>query len=460
MKKYLRPLILSFLALTVPANFVFAKEHSAMTRTLIKNVELIETPNNELYSIAIEDNKIVSVGKNAPSGFKADTVIDAKGKLATPGMVNTHNHVSMTMLRSYADDKNLHDWLNNYIWPAEAHMTADDMYWGAMLGITEMLKGGTTAFADMYFNMDKIAEACATLGIRANLSTCQIAFRPDAQDVIRENIDLHNKWDKDENTTIHIYNGPHTPYTNTDEYLKHVIAIGKANNMGTHMHLCETQSEVDNSLKDYGMTPIERMDKLGLFDSKTLAAHCVILTDNDRRIMAEKKVSVAHNPQSNLKIASGVAEVKKMLDAGINVGIGTDGCSSNNNLDMLEEIRLAAMLHKGVNHDPLMIGAEEAWKMGTINGAKAIGYDNLGELKEGQLADIVLWNMDDAHWHPRYNKLSLLIYAANSKDVDTVLVDGKIVVKHGKLVNFDEKKLYAEVDKHAAALMERIKSTK
>lgn len=431
-----------------------------MDKLLIKNVELLDTPNNELFNIAIEGNRIVSVGKDVPAEFTTGKIIDGKGKLATPGMVNTHNHVSMTILRSYADDLLLDEWLNKHIWPAEALMTADDMYWGAMLGIAEMLKTGTTAFADMYFNMDRIADACAALGIRANICPCFIVFRPRAEEEIEEGVELFKHWHEYDNGRIKITFGPHAPYTCSDEYLKKVITAAKKNKVELQMHLCETQFEVDGSLKDYGMTPIERMDKLGLLDCGVIASHCVVLNDNDRKIMAAKGVRVAHNPQSNLKLASGVADVPEMQAAGITVGLGTDGCSSNNNMDLLEEIRLAAMLHKGIKHDPLAISAANAWKMATKDGAKVLGFADLGELKAGQLADIVLWDMSDAAWCPRHNKLSLLVYSASSRDVDTVIVNGKLVVENRRLLTFDEDKIKAEVNKHTEALLARIKAAK
>lgn len=431
-----------------------------MPKTLIRNVELIDSPNNELFNIAIENNIIIGVGKNVPENFMPEIVVDAKGKLATPGLINTHNHVSMTILRSYADDLALNDWLNNHIWPAEALMTAEDMYWGAMLGITEMLKGGTTTFADMYFNMEKIAEACATLGIRANICPSFIAFRPRAEQEIGEAVEFYKKWHNHDQGRIRVTLGPHAPYTCTDDYLKKIIAAAKKDSIEIQMHLCETQFEVEESIKQYGMTPIERMDKLGLLDCGVIASHAVVLNDNDRKLMADKKVRIAHNPQSNLKLASGVAEVAKMVEAGLVVGLGTDGCSSNNNLDMLEEIRLAALLHKGINKDPLIISAKEAWEMGTVNGAKVLGFENLGKLEPGQLADIVLWNMDEVHWHPRHNKLSLLVYAANSKDADTVFVNGKMVLENGRLLTYDEKTIIAEVDRCTDALLERLKTAK
>ena len=212
------------------------------------------------------------------------------------------------------------------------------------------------------------------------------------------------------------------------------------------MHLCETKFEVDTVVKEHGMTPIQLMDKLGIFELGTIAAHCVHLTDEDIDIMAAKHVRVAHNPQSNLKLASGIAPVAAMLSKGICVGLGTDGASSNNNLDLLEEFRAAAMLDKASTFDPLVVPAKKAWEMATVDGAKTLGFADTGLLEAGQQADIVLWDMHKPYWYPRHNKLSQLVYAASSTAADTVFVAGKKVVEAGKLLTFDEEKIYAEAE--------------
>lgn len=423
-----------------------------MSKLLIKNVELLHTPNGDLYYIAVDDNKITYVGKDMPENMQDAEIVDGKGKLATAGMVNTHGHVSMTLLRSYADDMELMDWLQNKIWPIEDKMNAQDIYWGAMLGIAEMLKGGTTCFADMYAFMENVARACAETGIRANLCRGLIGVAPDKDVKLAENNVLAANWQGYDNGRIRISYGPHAPYTCPVDYLEKVIKAAADHEAEIQMHLCETKFEVDTCMKEHGLTPIQLMDKLGMFDLGTIAAHCVHLTDNDMEIMAAKKVRVAHNPQSNLKLASGIAPVAQMLEKGICVGIGTDGASSNNNLDMLEECRAAAMLHKATNFDPLAVPAQKAWEMATVDGAKTLGFDNLGLLEAGQLADIVLWDMHKPYWYPRNNKLSLLVYAASANDADTVIVAGKKVVAGGKLLTFDEEKIYVQ----ASACMEKL----
>lgn len=426
-----------------------------MSKLLIKNIELLHTTNGHMHCIAVENDKITYVGAELPADTEGAEIIDGKGKLATAGMVNTHGHVSMTLLRSYADDMALMDWLENQIWPIEAKMNANDIYWGAMLGIAEMLKSGTTCFADMYAFMEDVARACAETGIRANLCRGLIGVAPDKDVKLAENNTLAENWQGYDNGRIRITYGPHAPYTCPVDYLEKVITAAAEHKAEIQMHLCETKFEVESCVKEHGVTPIKLMDSLGMFELGAIAAHCVHLTDEDMDIMAAKNVRVAHNPQSNLKLASGIAPVAAMLQKGICVGLGTDGASSNNNLDMLEECRAAAMLHKATTFDPLAVPASKAWAMATEDGARTLGFKQLGRLAAGQLADIVLWDMHKPYWYPRHNKLSQLVYAANSSDVDTVIVAGKKVVEQGRLLTFDEEKIYAEAEACAQRLINK-----
>ncbi len=419
-----------------------------MSCILIKNVEIITEKNNELFNIGIKGQDISYIGKEIPENFlDADDVIDGKNHIVVPGMVNVHTHAAMTLFRSYADDMVLMDWLQNKIWPAEANLTSDDVYWGTKLAIIEMIKSGTTTFADMYFFMDRVAEAVEETGIRASLSRGMIGLAPDADDKIAESIDLYQQWHGKADGRIRVMFGPHAPYTCPVNYLKKII--DKAGMLGAeiHMHLSETNSEVADCEREHGLTPIALMNSVGLFDLGTLAAHCVHVTPADLDIMAKKNVRVAHNPQSNLKLASGIAPVPEMLSKGLIVGLGTDGTSSNNNLDMLEEARLTALLHKNNISDPLAIPAHQALNLATRQGALALGFTGLGEIKVGQKADLVLYDMNKPYWYPRHDRKSLFIYAANSSDADTVIVNGKLLMQRGKLLTIDEEKVYAEANK-------------
>ena len=416
---------------------------------VIKDVEIITEKNNEVYNIGITGNKIAYIGQEEITGTK--TINGAK-HIAVPGMVNAHTHAAMTLLRSYADDMMLMDWLENKIWPVEALMTKDDIYWGTMLATVEMLKSGTTTFADMYADMDKVAEAVEETGMRASLSRGLIGLVPDSAKKLQENIQLFKDWHGKDNGRIQVMMGPHAPYTCPPDYLKKVITAAGELGCEIHMHLSETEGEVSACLKENGLTPIALMDKLGMFELGTLAAHCVHVTDNDMKIMAAKHVRVAHNPQSNLKLASGIAPIPAMLQKGITVALGTDGTSSNNNLDMLEEARLAAFIHKNQSKDPTVIPANTALQMATVNGAKALGFENLGEIKIGQKADIVLYDMNKPYWYPRYDRASLFIYAANASDAATVLVDGRVLLEKGEFLTIDIEKVYAEANKCALRL--------
>lgn len=423
-----------------------------MAKTLIKNVEIITAKDTDEYYIGILDDTIQVISKEVPQGYEDAQVIDAEGKIAVPGMVNTHTHAAMTLLRSYADDMVLMDWLQNKIWPAEDGLTDDDIYWGTMLSIAEMLKTGTTCFADMYFSMNRVADAVEETGIRAALSRGLTGFSDENYAKLEENAALFKERHNSAGGRIHVMLGPHAPYTCSVEYLKNVIA--KAQQLGSeiHIHLCETKGEVDNCIKEHGMSPIKLMDSLGMFESGTLAAHSVHVDEEDMAIMAAKNVRVAHNPQSNLKLASGIAPVPAMLKHGITVGLGTDGTSSNNNLDMLEECRLAAMLHKNMTGDPEIIPAAQALAMATSEGAKALGFADVGKIEAGQKADIVLYNMNKPYWHPRNDRTSLFVYAANANDADIVLVNGKVLMQNGELLYIDLEKVYAEADARARRL--------
>ena len=418
-----------------------------MPRILIKDTEILTKQGTQTYNLVIDGDRIAYIGKDLPDNIFVEAIIDGKDHIAVPGMVNAHTHAAMTLLRSYADDMLLMDWLQNKIWPAEANLTDDDVYWGTQLAIVEMLKSGTTTFADMYFFMDKVGEAVAETGIRASLARGMIGAAPDAEEKLAESVSLYKNWHGQADGRIRVMFGPHAPYTCSPDYLQKIIR--EAGNLGAeiHMHLSETEQEVADCLQAYKKTPIALMDSLGLFELGTLAAHCVHVTPSDIGIMKNKKVRVSHNPQSNLKLASGIAPVPEMLSEGIIVGLGTDGTSSNNNLDMLEEARLAAMLHKNNKKDPCVVTACQALDMATRKGALALGFQDVGEIKVGFKADIVLYNMNKPYWNPRHDRTSLFIYAANSADADTVIVNGKILMEHGSLKTIDEERVYAEANR-------------
>ncbi|HML34370.1 amidohydrolase [Sporomusa sphaeroides] len=403
--------------------------------------------------IAVSGSVITQLGRiDEP----AEQIIDCRDKLIIPGFVNTHTHAAMTLFRSYADDMMLMDWLQKKIWPAEENLTAEDIYWGTQLAIAEMLKTGTTCFADMYFFMPEVARAVAESGIRAVLARGMAGIAPTANQALAESENFYNEWHNAANGRITVMLGPHAPYTCPPDFIKKVTALATKLGAQIHIHLSETAGEVADCQKQYGKSPIALMNELGIFDHGALAAHCVHLSPEDIAIMKEKQVRVAHNPGSNMKLASGVAPVPDLLAAGICVSLGTDGAASNNNSDMLEELRLAALLHKVHRLDPLAIPAKTAVDMATVQGAAALGLDTItGKLVTSYKADITIFDRQEPHWHPRHDSLSLLTYAASSRDVHTVIVDGNILLDNRRLTTIDEERLLAETDRRGMRLVNK-----
>ena len=418
-------------------------------KTLIKGASLLLPDGRVIQgNLAIEGEIIAAVG-DTEENWAADAVIDGTGKFAIPGFVNAHTHISMTLLRSYADDMKLMDWLENKIWPVEAKMKKEDIYWGAMLAAVEMIRSGTTTFADMYGDMDKVAEATIEAGLRGVLARGMIGVAPNGQQAFEENKALYRNFHGAGEGRLTVMFGPHAPYTCPPDFLRQVAEAAAEYQAEIHIHLSETKGEVENCLKEHGMTPIALMEKVGILERGVLAAHCVHVTADDMALMKKYDVRVAHNPGSNMKLASGVAPVPEMLKAGLCVALGTDGASSNNNLDMMEEIRLAGLLHKVHTLDPLAVPAEEAVRMGTEAGARAVGIKNLGRLEKGALADIVLLDMSGAEWCPKFDLVSLLAYSASNRSVDTVMVNGKVLMEKGEMLSLDEERICYEANRCA-----------
>ncbi|KEO84317.1 amidohydrolase [Tumebacillus flagellatus] len=426
-----------------------------MARTLIHGGVVIPVVDDSYHKegyIIIEDQRIAEVGAGAYTGSLDgfDTVIDAKGKLAMPGLINTHGHASMTLLRGYADDLPLQQWLEERCWPIEAKMTDEDIYWGAQLAILEMLKGGTTTFTDMFYFMDRVAQATEESGIRAVLSRGMVGFDPENGVKLKDQaVQFVKDWHGKADGRVNVMFGPHAEYTCPKDYLAEAANVAAENKRPVQIHLCETVKEVQDCIERYGKSPVALLEEVGMFNNPTLVAHAVHVTDEDIAILKKHNVTIAHNPDSNLKLGSGVAPVLKFLEAGLTVGLGTDGAASNNNLDMFEEMRMAAMLHKGVNLDPVAVNAFQAVQMATNGGAKALFLeDTLGTLQAGALADIILLDIEQPQYYPhRHNMIAHLAYASNSRDVTDVFVNGKQLVKDRRVLTLDEKKIYAEIER-------------
>jgi 5-methylthioadenosine/S-adenosylhomocysteine deaminase len=429
-----------------------------MQKILIRGADIISMDDTTGVladgDVAIENGIIKGIGPTGWAGdWQPDQIIDAAGKVLMPGLVNAHTHAAMTLLRSYADDLPLMDWLQNKIWPVEDKLTGEDIYWGTMLANLEMIKSGTTTFADMYFFMPDVAKAVDESGMRALLSRGMLGVAPTADQAIAESRAFIQEWHRQAGGRITVQLGPHAPYTCPPDYLRKVLAMAAEYKVGIHTHLAETRQEVENCLKDYGKTPIKLMDELGLFEHQVLAAHCVHLSDEEIDILAEKKVGVAHNPGSNMKLASGVAPVTRLLEKGATVGLGTDGTASNNNLDMIEEIRLATLLQKVSTEKPTVIPALQALELATIGGAKAVGlHEHIGSITKGKKADLIILNLHAPHLTPRHDIVSLLTYAASAADVETVIIDGKVLMQDRKMLYLDEEKVMWHAQKCAERL--------
>lgn len=426
---------------------------------LIKNIDLVPMDGKEEVikntNIYIEDNKITHIGE-LKGDIKIDRTIDGKNKLAMPGLINAHTHIGMSLLRNFADDLPLHEWLTQKIWPTEANLTAEDVYWGSLLSMVEMIQSGTTTFCDMYFFMDEVGKGLEEIGMRGVLTRGLIEEQGQNSEKLLDTKNLYKNWHGKGNGRIKVMVAPHAPYTCSPEFLGEIMDLAKELKTGVHIHLSETEKEVEDSLKQWGKSPIEHVYDLGLFNFHTVAAHCVHVDDKDINILKENNVSPVNNPSSNLKLASGFAPVDKMLKADVNVALGTDGSSSNNNLNMFEEIHLASIINKAVNKDAVSVPAIDALKMATINGAKALDWNNeIGSIEIGKKADIILIDMNKPHLYPLHNIISLLAYSVQGSDVDTVIVDGKILMENREMKTIDVEKVMYNTEKIAQDLISR-----
>ncbi|USH00384.1 amidohydrolase family protein [Thermococcus argininiproducens] len=415
---------------------------------LIKNGRIIYGENLDIINgdIYIEGNRIAKVGRGLK--LSAEYVIDANGKVISPGFINAHTHSPMVLLRGLADDLPLMEWLQEYVWPVEKKLTSKHIYWGALLGILEMIKGGTTTFVDMYFHMEEVAKVVEKTGIRAYLSYGMVDLGDEEKRnvEIKETLKLLEFIKKLDSPRIEFLFGPHAPYTCSPELLKWVRE--KANETGKMItiHLNETKREVQDIKEKYGMTPVEFLDELGFLGDDIIAAHGVWLSDKEIEILAKRRVTIVHNPASNMKLASGVMPIEKLLKAGVNIALGTDGAASNNSLDMLEEMKLAALVHKVHTLNPTVADAKTIYKMATQNGAKAL-HLNAGIIKEGALADIAIIDFNKPHLRPITNVVSHLVYSASGNDVETVIIDGEIIMLDGEVLTVDEEEIINKVQK-------------
>lgn len=403
--------------------------------------------------VGVRDGLIAEVGEVDD----ADRVVDASDSLVLPGMVNAHTHASMTLLRGYADDLPLQTWLEDHIWRVEAHLTPEDIRVGAQLAAVEMIRSGTTAFADMYFEMDEVADVVEESGMRATLGYGIITVGKDDEEVreeLREGIEFARENDGAADGRVSTMVTPHAPYTCDDETLCEAAEEARDTGVTVHTHLSETADEVGDIVEQEDARPPEYLDSLGVFDGDAYVAHGVHLDSNDIELLASKGVGVAHCPSANMKLASGTAPVADMLDAGVTVGIGTDGPASNNTLDMLKEARHAALVAKNREADASVVPARAALDAATRGGAELLGTD-AGVIEEGRPADLAVVDMDAPHLTPKHDLVSHAIYAANGADVTATIVDGEVLMEDGVVESMDEEAVIAEAEEAARELVER-----
>lgn len=401
-------------------------------------------------AVAFEGNTITYVGKTPEDVSGYDEVIDGKNKYVLPGLINTHGHVGMSLLRGYADDLPLQQWLQDKMWPLEGQFTADHVKWGAYLSIIEMIRTGTTTFVDMYDHMNEVARAVEASGMRARLCRGMIGFCSDEERKakLEEATRFAREWHNQADGRITVMMSPHAPYTCTPDFITQILERAHELDLPMHIHMSETAFEVEQNVKDYGVRPVAHLENLGVFERPTLVAHAVHLTDEEIDTLAKYDVKVSHNVVSNLKLASGVARVPEMLAKGISVSLGTDSSASNNNLNLFEELKLAAILHKGVRNDPVAVPADEALRMATILGADGVfQQDKLGSLEVGKQADLIMLNSAQAHFHPAHNPVSHVVYAANGRDVSDTIVAGKFIMRNGELLTVDEEQVIYEANR-------------
>ncbi len=378
-------------------------------------------------------------------------VIDCRGKLVMPGLVDTHCHAGMTLQRSYADDRALMEWLNDCIWPFEAHQTPDDIALGMTLGIVELLLGGVTSFVDMYFHERRCVEVVHRLGIRALLG-CSY-FDRSIDDVLRDAEQAMSNSAGCDRVSVAI--APHSGYTCSPDNLVRGKEFCRCNDLMFMSHIAETTDESRIIGELYGRTPVRHFESLGLLDDRTIAAHCVYVDDEDIAVLAERGVVVSHNPQSNMKLSSGVAPVWPMMQAGVHMTVGTDGTCSNNDLDMFEELRTAVFLQKSATGDPTSLPAYEALKTVTVNGARAMGYADgeLGVLRKGALADVIVIDLQKPHLQPVHDLVSNLVYCGKASDVETVVVNGEPVVENRRIRGVDLPEFYRNVSNAVSRIL-------
>lgn len=407
--------------------------------------------------IAIQNDKIAYVGQQtAAPRITAEKLLDAQGQVATPGLINCHTHLAMTLFRGIAEDQPLRTWLTDTIWPLEAKLQPKDVHSGALLGCLEMIKTGTTTLADMYYHEDQVAQAVEKAGLRAVLTQGIIELGDPriAEKTLENSISFATKYHRYADGRVTTRLGPHAVYTCSQELLAKVRETASKLNLGIQIHLAESKEMMKQIRRDHNLTEVELLEKIGFLGSDVLAAHCTHLTKKEMQLLAMHNVKVAHNPVANMKLAQGTAKIKDLRELGISVGLGTDGPASNNTLDMFETMKVAALLQKLHYQDPTVLPAYTVLKMATIEAAKALGIENsVGSIEIGKKADMLLIDFKQPHLTPLHNVYANIVYSAHGSDVHTVIANGKILMENREVKTLNENEVANKAQTTASRLV-------
>lgn len=415
---------------------------------LLKNANFTEKYGyGKTVNILIEGERISYIGKELPS-VRADREIECNGNLVLPAFYNAHCHSAMALFRGYGDDLPLQRWLNERIFPAEDRLTGESVYYGSMVAIAEMIRGGVVSFSDMYFFLDDTARAVGESGVKANLSRSIVSFDPDldvySDGRIRESLEVFDRWHGAFDGRIKIDMSLHAEYTNVEKCCRYVAELAKERKTGIQVHISETLSEHNECIERHGVSPTKFFLQTGVLDVPVTAAHCVYVSDEDIEIMRDKGVTAAHNPVSNLKLGSGVMPYKKLKAAGVNIALGTDGAASNNRLSIIRELQYASLIHKGVERDAAATCARDMIYSATRAGAISQGREDCGEIGVGMRADLILLDLDSINNIPSYSLESSVCYSAQESDVLMTVCDGRILYENGSYNTIDEEHLRFE----------------
>jgi len=428
---------------------------------LIENCTILPMDSRDIIEdglIATKKNIITYAGpkRKAPK-IETEKTIDASGMVATPGLINCHTHLAMTLFRGVAEDQPLETWLTEAIWPLEAKLKAQDIYYGSLLGCLEMIKSGTTCFADMYFHEETVAKAVQEAGLRAALAPglLETLDKDLAEKTLKQTIQLARKYHKPE-STIKIQLGPHAVYTCSLDFLNRVRETATRHKIGIQIHLAESKDMASQIEKEHGQTEAQLLESIDFLGPHVLAAHCIHLNQKDMQTLAKHDVKIVYNPVANMKLAQGTAKIPDLQKLGLTVSLGTDGPASNNTLDMLQNMKVAALLQKAHYGDPTVLPAKAVLEMATINGAKALGLERtIGSLEPGKKVDIALIDFRKPHLTPPYDPYANIVYSANGSDVHTLIVDGKVLMEDRAVKTLDEDEIIEKARETALNLLKR-----